>query len=128
MRRSHRQLPGTWLVVVLLAAAIGWTAMLRAGRVVAGSLADKTTHGDATWPDMRIDVNSAPATRLEVLPGVGPRLAQRIVADRVERGPFASVDDLDRVTGVGPAIVRRVRPFAVADQKMTPGVFSSRNE
>jgi len=52
-----------------------------------------------------INLNQADASELETLPGVGPVLAERIVADREENGPFASVDDLGRVPGVGDAIV-----------------------
>ena len=52
-----------------------------------------------------INLNQADAGELEQLPGVGPVLAARIVADRDANGPFASVDDLGRVPGVGDAIV-----------------------
>ena len=54
-----------------------------------------------------VPVNSATAQELETLPGIGPVLAQRIVEDRDTHGPFASVDDLQRVSGVGPALVER---------------------
>lgn len=53
----------------------------------------------------RIDLNRADAAQLEELPGVGPVLAARIVADREANGPFARVEDLGRVPGVGPAIL-----------------------
>lgn len=52
-----------------------------------------------------IDVNRADAAQLEELPGVGPVLAQRIVADREANGPFVALEDLERVPGVGPAIL-----------------------
>jgi competence protein ComEA len=70
-----------------------------------------------SWPDMRINLNAASPAELCVLPGLGPMLAQRIVDDRDSRGPFASVDDLDRVSGIGPATVERLREFAVADSE-----------
>ncbi len=59
----------------------------------------------------RVWINRATAEELQVLPGVGPALAQRIVEDRAARGPFASVDALDRVRGVGPALVKKVSPL-----------------
>jgi len=59
-----------------------------------------------------IDVNSASAERLARLPGVGDVLAERIVADRVANGPFASLDDLLRVDGLGPAKLEALRPHA----------------
>jgi outer membrane murein-binding lipoprotein Lpp len=53
-----------------------------------------------------IDVNTADAATLTQLHGVGSALAERIIAAR----PFASVGDLQRVSGVGPAFLERVRP------------------
>ena len=50
-----------------------------------------------------IDLNTADATQLESLPGVGPATAGAIIDDRERNGPFASVDDLERVPGIGPA-------------------------
>jgi competence protein ComEA len=55
--------------------------------------------------DGLININTADAALLEDLPGVGPVLAQRIVAYREQHGPFASVEALDSVTGVGPAVL-----------------------
>jgi competence ComEA-like helix-hairpin-helix protein len=65
------------------------------------------------WPDMRIDPNTATAAELTVLPGIGPTLAERIIEDREAHGPFRSIDDLQRVRGVGPKTVERVREFLV---------------
>jgi competence protein ComEA len=48
-----------------------------------------------------------------LLPGVGPALAERIVVDRQQNGPFAKVTDLDRVRGIGPAMLERLTPFVV---------------
>lgn len=62
----------------------------------------------AAAPAGPIDVNRAPAALLETLPGVGPALAARIVAARAEQ-PFAGVDDLLRVRGIGPATLERLR-------------------
>ena len=51
-----------------------------------------------------LDLNAATAGDLDALPGIGPVLAQRIVDHRAEHGPFTSVDQLDEVSGIGPAI------------------------
>lgn len=59
----------------------------------------------------RININTATAAELEILPGVGPTLAQRIVAYREAHGPFASVDDLLAVKGIGPAKLEQLRPY-----------------
>jgi competence protein ComEA len=52
--------------------------------------------------DPRLDLNTATATQLEELPGVGPVLAARIVAWREENGRFTSTDELREVSGIGP--------------------------
>src|SRR5262245_43389442 len=57
-----------------------------------------------------LDVNLASVAELERLPGVGPALAARIVEARARDGPFGSVDDLRRVRGVGGATLERLRP------------------
>src|SRR5699024_5678130 len=56
-----------------------------------------------------LDLNVASASELEALPGVGPVLAQRIVEHREAFGPFASVDGLLEVSGVGPAVLEKLR-------------------
>lgn len=61
-----------------------------------------------------LDVNTVEAAELELIPGVGPRLAARIVADRATRGPFSSIAELDRVAGVGPGLVAEIGALAVA--------------
>jgi hypothetical protein len=52
-----------------------------------------------------IDVDVASAAELEALPRVGPSLAARIVADRDSLGAFGSLTGLERVKGVGPALI-----------------------
>ncbi|GHH62634.1 ComEA family DNA-binding protein [Lentzea cavernae] len=49
----------------------------------------------------KLNLNAATATELDGLPGVGPVTAQRIVDHRVRKGPFASVDQLRDVEGIG---------------------------
>ena len=56
----------------------------------------------------RIDVNSASAAELASLPGIGASKASAIMAER-EKKPFASVDDLERVRGIGARTVEDLR-------------------
>jgi competence protein ComEA len=63
----------------------------------------------ATGIDRVININTATAAELELLPGIGPAMAQRIVEHREARGPFRSVNELERVPGVGARTVERLR-------------------
>ncbi len=56
-----------------------------------------------------VDLNRAGAAELETLTGIGPALAAAIVDHRDRSGPFARVDDLLAVSGIGPAKLERLR-------------------
>jgi competence protein ComEA len=56
-----------------------------------------------------VDLNTANAAELALLPGVGPTLALRIVDFRSVEGPFTSVEGLTEVRGVGARTVERLR-------------------
>lgn len=58
-----------------------------------------------------IDVNNADLSELDLLPGIGPALGQRIIDYRTEHGSFESKDDLQRVGGIGPRTLDRLRPL-----------------
>jgi competence protein ComEA len=56
-----------------------------------------------------VNINTASATELEALSGIGEVLAAAIVDYRTDNGPFASVDDLESVSGIGPATLEEIR-------------------
>ncbi len=60
---------------------------------------------------IRHDLNTATRADLIELPGIGPSLADSILAYREQHGPFQRVEDLDLVTGVGPRKLESVRQF-----------------
>src|SRR5438034_1486616 len=77
----------------------------------------KNTATDAKKPSKKeenikgpIDINQADGQELQKLPGIGPKLAQRILDERA-KSPFQSVEDLRRVSGIGPKIMERLRPY-----------------
>jgi competence protein ComEA len=61
-----------------------------------------------------LDLNRATVEELVRLPGVGPALADRILSARAERGRFESVEDLGSVRGFGPVKLARLRDLVTA--------------
>ena len=53
-----------------------------------------------------VNLNDASAARLETLPGIGPDTAKLIIQGR----PYTTIDDLDKVKGIGPATLEKLRP------------------
>jgi competence protein ComEA len=66
-----------------------------------------------------IDVNTATAAQLQTLPGIGPKMAERILDARA-RQPFRTVEDLRRVSGIGPKTLERLRPLVTVGEELAP--------
>lgn len=85
--------------------------------VIEHSVGRETASADPRQADRgavrQVDLNQATVADLEALPGIGPKLAQRVVAHRDERGPFHSVDDLRQVRGIGRKKFDRLRPHVL---------------
>ncbi|MFW0110409.1 helix-hairpin-helix domain-containing protein [Rothia sp. P13129] len=58
-----------------------------------------------------VNINTASAQELETLPRVGPATAQKIIEFRQAHGGFRDVDELESVSGIGPALLERLRPL-----------------
>jgi len=69
-------------------------------------------HRDAPAGQGPVNLNRADVATLEELPGIGPVLAERIVVDREANGPFPSVAQLVRVSGVGESVVEQLADLA----------------
>lgn len=67
--------------------------------------------GSSTSGSGTLSLNNATAEQLQSLPGVGPVLAQAIIAWRNENGPFTDVSQLREVSGIGPKIFERLAPL-----------------
>jgi competence ComEA-like helix-hairpin-helix protein len=103
------------LLVVGLAAMAAWY-------VAAGGLVGGLVHHDAPPAPtavFTVDLNAADTTELAQLPGLGPATAARIVEHRRTHGPFASIDGLLDVPGIGAVTLdglrAHLRPIAPAE-------------
>lgn len=108
--RTVRSSP-TLLLALFLAAS---TATLGAyARVESEARARERAGPEPFLPDL----NSAPERHLLLLPGIGPGRARAIVEERVRAGPFASVSDLARVRGIGPATAAALSALVRAGER-----------
>ncbi len=79
---------------------------------VASTSGKKVKHSLNNEPSIHaIDINLSTAQELEALPGIGPILAQRIVAYRKSVGGFQSIQDLDQVKGIGTKKIQVLSPL-----------------
>lgn len=83
------------------------------GSVVGGQSAGDTgiNPGVNLGAPLLVDLNQATVAELDQLPGVGPSTARAIIDHRTRNGPFASVDDLLAVRGIGHAKLAELKPF-----------------
>jgi competence protein ComEA len=57
----------------------------------------------------QVNINTANKDQLDTLKGIGPTKAQAIIDYRTKNGPFKTVDDLQKVPGIGPATMKQIR-------------------
>jgi DNA uptake protein ComE-like DNA-binding protein len=68
-------------------------------------------------PPLMLDVNYSPPDSLELVPGIGPVLAMRIIDYRHAHGRIVSVDSLINVSGIGPATLKKIRKYFKVDHR-----------
>ncbi len=102
--------PGAGLDSLNLAAPLADGTQILVPRAT-GAVPSGGVPGGSSSPgaSSQVNINTASATELETLPGVGEVIAQRIVDYRTQNGPFASVDDLLDVSGIGDATLAEMR-------------------
>lgn len=93
----------------------------RAGRPLlsasdALSRARDRKHSRQWGTEVRIDINAAGPEELASLPWIGPSRARRILEARRRLSRFHSVDELIEVSGIGPQILERLRPYVVVNR------------
>jgi competence protein ComEA len=103
MKHVHRVVAGVFLAIVLAAVpAFG-----------AEAKAEPKAEG------RKVNINSADASQLALLPRVGPSVAQRIVSYRKENGPFKKAEDLMLVPGIGEKTYGLLKPYLALSGETT---------
>lgn len=105
MRQAHRtrRITVSSLVLALLLAALPGLA----------------AEGKAEGGGKKVNINSADATQLALLPRVGPSVAQRILEYRKQNGPFKKAEDLMLVQGIGEKTYQLIKPYVATAGETT---------
>ncbi|WP_156960887.1 ComEA family DNA-binding protein [Kocuria marina] len=93
------------------ATAAGGGAAAGGSPATGAGAAGKAGGAGAVPGGTQMNLNTASQAELETLPRVGPVLAQRIVEFRTQHGPFTAAEQLDDVSGVGPAMLEALLPL-----------------
>jgi DNA uptake protein ComE-like DNA-binding protein len=86
---------------------------------------DRASTAGTGRPALLVDLDAASAASIESLPRIGPALARRIVEDRAARGPFGSLEGLDRVRGIGPALRREIGSYVTFSTSGRPSTVAA---
>lgn len=81
----------------------------QAAAAIGGAESSAATTPGAGSSSGLVNINTASAAELQTLSGIGPSMAQSIIDDRSKNGPFASVDDLMRVSGIGEKKLAKIK-------------------
>ncbi len=101
-------------LIVLALALVG-------GPVVAAQQGSETPPTKATAAIAVVNLNTATVAQLDTLPGVGPKVAARIVEYRQKNGPFKKIEELMNVKGIGEKNFLRLKPhITVTPAKAAP--------
>jgi competence ComEA-like helix-hairpin-helix protein len=103
-QRSRRNKSIIAVIVAALGLGSAGTWLARNGSGLTGSSAP-------VQGTLRVNINTSTLTELESIPGIGEARAKHVVAGR----PYASVDELIKVSGIGPKSLEDLRPYVKVD-------------
>lgn len=97
---------------MLRVAFLGALLLLAIGLLAAprGKPAEESKPGRKALPTQRVNLNSASASELEQLPGIGPATARAIIHHRTRNGPFRRLEELLIIRGISRTKLNRLRP------------------
>ncbi len=93
--------------------ALKLNAIVMEGTEIAVPAVNEPSNYDAI---PKININTADADSLKLIPGIGDKLAARIIDYRKENGPFASVDDLVKVDGIGENTIKKFKEYIITEE------------
>jgi competence protein ComEA len=86
--------------------------------IVACSFA--SAYAQSAAPKAKVNINTAPASELETLPRIGPKVAQRIVDFRTKNGNFKRIEEIMKVQGIGEKIYEQIKDLITVGADSAP--------
>lgn len=114
IRAAGKQLKGVSLTDINLAEVLSDGQQIIVGAPPVAKASSRSKRGGSTKGKITsgtIDINTASVAQFEQLPGVGVVMAARILAYRTAHGPFASIEDLTKVSGMGKSKFANLKNF-----------------
>ena len=96
---------------ILMAAILGIAVSAAAASAQNKSTTQKAATGATATSAAPVNLNTATAEQLATIPGVGPKMAERIIDYRQKNGGFKKVEDLMNVSGVGEKSFLKMKPL-----------------
>jgi len=88
-----------------------WSGQHSDQLLFSGAVSEAGSSETKATPQTSFNINTASSKELISLPGIGPKLAEVILNDREQHGPFLQLSDLLRVRGIGPKKLKDMAPF-----------------
>jgi competence protein ComEA len=101
------------VLAILAVAALPASAQSKA----AGGSAKSATSKPAATPSSPVNLNTATQAQIEALPGIGPKVAQRIIEYRQKNGQFKKIEDVMNVKGIGEKSFLKLKPYLTVSEK-----------
>ena len=105
-----------WIFVSITVAFLLLLGGIFVGRNTAGAYipindAKETIAQEQANKDGQIDINTATSEQLQLIPGIGPSIAQRIIDYRTDNGGFKSIEEIMNVSGIGEKKFEQMKPY-----------------
>ena len=105
------------ILVIVVCGVVMEFGLFGYGELLAETYVDMVISSPASSSEevLTVNLNTASVQLLETLPGIGPAIAQRILDYRQEKGSFSSVEQLKEIKGIGEKTFEKLKPYVTVE-------------